>query len=66
MGYCLVLGCTPTPHGFSLEMDSSFKQHLKEIAPFLLSQNRLVVKTINGTPLTGKTLYDIFGVSSVL
>lgn len=48
---------------FSLtEMDSSFKQHLKEFAPILLSLSSLVPKAINGVPLTGKTLFDIFGV----
>ena len=44
-------------------MDSSFRQHLCEFAPLLLAPDKLVVKTINGAPLTGKTLYNIFGVS---
>lgn len=44
------------------EMDSSFREHLKSFAPFLLSPEKLVVKTINGAPLTGKTLLDIFGI----
>lgn len=45
------------------DIDSSFKDHLKQLAPFLLSRDQLVVKTINGAPLTGQSLYDIFGVS---
>ena len=45
------------------EMDSSFRQHLKTFTSSLLSREHLVAKTINGAPLTGKALYDIFGVS---
>jgi hypothetical protein len=48
---------------FPVEMDSSFSHHIKLFAPYILSRDRLVVKTINGAPLTGKMLHDVFGVS---
>ncbi len=46
-----------------IDIDSKFKQHLGELAPFLLAPDKLVIKKVNGAPLTGKMLYDIFGVS---
>ena len=44
------------------DIDSEFKEHLHCLAPTLLAPENLIVKKINGTPLTGRGLLECFKV----
>ena len=46
------------------DIDSKFKQQLKELAPLLLSPKNLVVKRLGDTPAIGRTLLQCFIVSN--
>jgi hypothetical protein len=46
------------------DIDSKFKQELKELAPLLLSPKNLVVKRLGDTPAIGRTLLQCFIVST--
>ena len=44
------------------DIDSSFKENLSELVPLLVSRESLMVKRINGNPITGSGLLDCFKV----
>ncbi|CAI8015628.1 Atlastin-1 [Geodia barretti] len=45
------------------DIDSSFKENLAQLVPLLVSGEGLMVKKINGNPVTGSGLLDCFQVS---
>ena len=49
------------PPGY-LDIDTEFKNHLGDLAPLLLSPENLIVKKINGNPITGRGLLECFKV----
>ena len=56
MDRALVCVCSP------LDIDDEFKENLQELAPMFLASENLVVKEINGTPVTGRGLVECFKV----
>ena len=54
-----LLSCSP-----AADIDTKFKQQLKELAPLLLSPKNLVVKRLGDTPAIGRTLLQCFIVST--
>ena len=56
MDRALVSVCSP------LDIDDEFKENLQELAPMFLAPDNLVVKEINGTPVTGRGLVECFKV----
>ena len=44
------------------DIDTEFKNHLGDLAPLLLSPENLIVKKINGNPITGRGLLECFKV----
>lgn len=46
------------------DIDTKFKEQLKNLAPLLLSPEKLVVKRLGDTPAIGRTLLQCFIVSS--
>ncbi len=53
---------SPHHHPPPPDIDASFKSYLTQLAPILLSKEKLRVKKIMGTPLTGKGLLECFKV----
>ena len=45
------------------DIDSSFKENLAQLVPLLVSGDGLMIKKINGYPVTGSGLLDCFHVS---
>ena len=47
------------------DIDSEFKQFMYELIPHLLKPENLVIKKINGIPMTGKGLLQCFQVFTI-
>ena len=45
------------------DIDEEFQDNLRELTPMFLAPDNLVVKEINGTPVTGRGLLECFKVS---
>ena len=45
------------------DIDKKFLDSVREFAPLFLAQDNLVVKEINGTPINGRGLLELFKVS---
>ena len=62
----MYIGCTLNhcvlPTTTNPDIDAGFKSYLTQLAPILLSKEKLKVKKIMGTPLTGKGLLECFKV----
>jgi atlastin len=59
----LKVATNPSFKGHLSDIDSSFKENLSQLVPLLVSGEGLMVKKINGNPVTGSGLLDCFQVS---
>jgi atlastin len=58
----LKVATNPSFKGHLSDIDSSFKENLAQLVPLLVSGEGLMVKKINGNPVTGSGLLDCFQV----
>lgn len=58
----LKVATNPNFNGQLSDIDSSFKENLAHLVPLLVSGDGLMVKKINGNPVTGSGLLDCFRV----
>lgn len=56
----LMVATDPHFDGRLADVDTAFKQCLQELVPMLLAPENLVVKEINGTPITCRSLVEYF------
>ena len=53
--YCILCPLSP-------DIDDDFRDSLSQLVPLLVSRDNLKVKKINGNPVTGSGLLDLFKV----
>ncbi|XP_067938865.1 atlastin-like [Watersipora subatra] len=58
----LKVATNPRFDGRLTDIESEFKEQLKDMVPYLLSRRHLVVKEISGNPVTGQDLIEYFKV----
>lgn len=49
-----------------VDIEDDFKLHVKEFVSSVLSANNLIVKEINGSPITGRELVEYFKVLALV